>query len=76
MYHEDKPVKGTERYSFKKKKKQPTTAIKVIDMQSPVKWFYRNGCYSSQAQFICIQAKAFMQAIFVMKFDFSFCFSW
>lgn len=49
MYHEDKPVKGTERYSFKKKKKQPTTAIKVIDMQSPVKWFYRNGCYSSQA---------------------------
>lgn len=32
-----------------RKKKQPTTAIKVIDMQSPVKWFYRNGCYSSQA---------------------------
>lgn len=48
-----------------------TTTIKVIDMQSPVKWFYRNGCNSSQAQFVCIQAKAFMQAIFVMKFDFS-----
>lgn len=52
MYHEDKPVRAAQRYPYRKKK--PPTAIKVIEMQSPVKCFTEIAVIQSSLVYLCL----------------------